>query len=569
MATSESEVKVETVSASPVVQIRKAKKGDSLIDGVLRVLSSVRFGIIMLSILLICCMIGMLIMQVEVEDFPKYYEKLTPSQRFLYTKLGLFNIYHAWYFTLLLSITALNIILASIDRFPTAWQYIIKPKVNASPNFIRAQNYSAVVQGEETPDNLAKKIFTSWRGGSRIQAAVTYARLMVVLSLLILYLSFFLLFEHTIFFWLAIVVVSGLTVAFLIRGLRFDVRLTKDNDRFTVFGQLNAWNRLGAYVVHIALLTICLGGFLTSRYDVGGMMEIVPGEASRSFVTLKSTVEGPQNGQAQLPFEIECLDLQQKLVRPEGGLEATNTIDWLSYIRIKDGNFQQDALVHLNNPYDYKGYRLFQSKFTAFGYARSIDVRFEPLNGEPAREITIPRNGVVNVDGIGEVMYQNFFPDFQITTSGPTSQSPDYKNPAAQLEIKTPSGKKRGAFAFNSQLAERFLSDTKGQGSDQENMLLVNGHKVILKDFEKAAVGHTLAIQYDPGRVPAYIGFLMLCAALCGVFFFSHQRIWAVVEAKGAGSVVHFGGNTNRNKPAFEERFNSLVEEVKGGIKNE
>ena len=96
----------------------------------------------MLVILLICSIIGMLVMQVQVEGFQDYYKRITPAQRLVFGKLGFFDIYHSWYFTLLLAVTGLNIILASIDRFPAAWQYIVKPKLNASPNFIRAQNFN-------------------------------------------------------------------------------------------------------------------------------------------------------------------------------------------------------------------------------------------------------------------------------------------------------------------------------------------------------------------------------------------------------------------------------------------
>ena len=37
-------------------------------------------------------------------------------------------------------------------------------------------------------------------------------------------------------------------------------------------------------------------------------------------------------------------------------------------------------------------------------------------------------------------------------------------------------------------------------------------------------------------------GFGMLGMALSSVFFFSHNRVWALVEEKGAGDVVVFGG---------------------------
>jgi len=73
------------------------------------------------------------VMQVNVEGFQKYYSHLKPAQKLIYGSLGLFDIYRSRYFTLLLAITGLNIILASIDRFPAAWQYIRKPKLTAAP----------------------------------------------------------------------------------------------------------------------------------------------------------------------------------------------------------------------------------------------------------------------------------------------------------------------------------------------------------------------------------------------------------------------------------------------------
>src|SRR5512138_3025888 len=82
----------------------------SVVDSLLKLLSSVRFGLVMLGILLACCMTGMLIMQINVEGFQKYYNALSPAKRIVYGRLGLFDIYHAWYFSLLLAITGLNII---------------------------------------------------------------------------------------------------------------------------------------------------------------------------------------------------------------------------------------------------------------------------------------------------------------------------------------------------------------------------------------------------------------------------------------------------------------------------
>jgi cytochrome c biogenesis protein len=543
MATTETELASTTevpLAAAPAVKVI-TKKGDSVLDKVLGLLSSVRFGIVMLSTLLLCCMIGMLVMQVNVDGFQKYYANLKPAQKLIYGALGLFDIYRRgaplppspvrfldayWpaylnYFQLFLAITGLNIILASIDRFPAAWQYIVKPKLTASPKFIAAQMFTAEAAEHADPKGIAEEIRKAWR-------------------------------KHG-----------------------FRARINEENNRVTVFAQRSVWNRLGAYVVHVALITIFTGGFMTSRYGVGGSMEIKPGKTSDKFATSEVLLDGARESQAVLPFQIECTDLQQKLIKEEGGLDNSNTIDWLSYIRIvdKQRNVSQDMLVHLNNVGDYRGYRFFQNSFLPVGNAREITITFEPAagGGMALPPVTIRRNGSAEVPGVGTVRYVNFYPDFDVDNSGPTTLSRDYNNPAAQLEITGPEGKRTMSFAFNPQLAEQYLTKANEKVGKEggENPLLVNGNKIILRDFEKVSLTHTLTIQYDPGRTPVYMGFTLLVMALCGVFFFSHQRVWAVVEPNGKGSKIYFGGNTNRNRPAFEGRFNSLVQSVTGGLKNE
>ena len=466
---------------------------ESLIDRGLRLLSSVRFGIVMLLLLLTCCVIGMLIMQQNVEGFSQYYQRLSPSQRELYGKLGLFDIYHSSYFTFLLAITALNIILSSIDRFPTTWRYIRKPRLQATANFIRAQMFNTSREANGTPEKAAEKI-----------SAVC-------------------------------------------RELGLRPKLGKGGDEITVFAQRNAWNRLGAYVVHLALLTIFVGGFLTSRYGVGGTMEIKPGQASNSFVTFDSGLEGGGAAEARMPFEVECTDLQQQLVRPEGGLDVMNTIDWLSFVKIKESGAEVPALIHLNSPFDYRGYRFFQSSFEPIGYARQITIA---VDGDKGRAVTIERNGAAEIEGLGLVRYVNFYPDFTVEHGHPANASDDYNNPAAELRIVSPDGRVRTAFAYSA------AGTLGGEAVDD---------KITLKSYEKVATSHTLTVQYDPGRLPVYVGFALLAVSLSGVFFFSHQRVWAVIEPDGKRSRIHFGGNTNRNKAAFETRFDYLVQASIGG----
>src|SRR3954471_15033695 len=112
-------------------QPKAASESESFVTRALNLLSSVKFGVIQLVLLAAACMVGMLIVQQNVDGFDKYFANLTPAQKFLYGKLGIFDIYHAWYFNALLLVLSLNIVLASIDRFPTAWTYVSRKKLDA------------------------------------------------------------------------------------------------------------------------------------------------------------------------------------------------------------------------------------------------------------------------------------------------------------------------------------------------------------------------------------------------------------------------------------------------------
>ena len=100
----------------------------------------------MLCILVVLAMIGMLIMQQNVQGFETYYASLTPAEKLVFGALGIFDIYHSWYFNFILIVLSLNIVLASIDHFPAAWSYISRPKLDASKKWLLGQKQSAARQ---------------------------------------------------------------------------------------------------------------------------------------------------------------------------------------------------------------------------------------------------------------------------------------------------------------------------------------------------------------------------------------------------------------------------------------
>jgi cytochrome c biogenesis protein len=465
------------------------------ITKLLNLLSSVRFGVVMLVLLVIASMIGMLVMQQNVEGFDKYYAELTPSQQLLWGKLGWFDIYHVWYFNALLLILSLNIVLASIDRFPKAWTFISRPKLDAGATWLKGQEQHATLQMEgESRRGVAE----------RITAAC--------------------------------------------KNVGFKTKITEKGNKTFVFAEKDRWNRLGAYAVHVALLTIFTGGFLTSHFGRTGQMFLKPGMTSNEMMETQFDLDQQKPVTLQLPFEVTCTDIQQKLIKDDGPITANNTIDWMTRIRIKDEAGERDALVHMNAPFDYRGYRFFQASFAPAGKARTVTVRLTPEQGGDTLDVTLPRDGSITLPDGTRIALADFWAD---VSQGPEENvdTSDYSNPAAVLSVTAPQGQPERAFAFPPGMAENAPIAKRA----------IAGYTYRLINFEKAAVAHILSIQHDPGSTVVYIGFALLGLTLIAVFFFSHQRVWALIEDKKPGEYeVIMGGNTNRNRLAFETRFKRL-----------
>ncbi|HEX8685350.1 MAG TPA: cytochrome c biogenesis protein ResB, partial [Pyrinomonadaceae bacterium] len=259
----------------------------------------------------------------------------------------------------------------------------------------------------------------------------------------------------------------------------------------------------------------------------------------------------------QLPFEVECTDIEQKLIRKEGSISQDNTLDWLTRIKIKDPERgETEALVHLNRPYDYRGYRFFQASYIADGKARCVRLRVTPQSGGEPQEVVIPRGGSAALADGTRVEFKDFAANF--TVGGRGDEEPEqavYNNPAATLAVTTPGARPVKAVAFTPEMAERAPFAKQP----------VAGYTWRLVDFEKAPKLHILAVQKDPGATVVYTGFGLLALTLASVFFFSHDRVWAVVEEKGEGQFeAVLGGNTNRNHLGFGDRFRRLVAALGG-----
>ncbi|HUK86997.1 MAG TPA: cytochrome c biogenesis protein ResB, partial [Terriglobales bacterium] len=98
-------------------------------------LASVRTGIILLILVGAVAAAGTVILQRPATDPDQIQRAYSPGLLRWLDALGLTNVFHSWWFALLLALLSLSIVLASIERFPTAWHYFARPYRRPEPHF--------------------------------------------------------------------------------------------------------------------------------------------------------------------------------------------------------------------------------------------------------------------------------------------------------------------------------------------------------------------------------------------------------------------------------------------------
>lgn len=511
----------ETIKSRPTAQRRSVP----IVNRVLDFISSVRFGVVQLCFLVVLALAGMLILQQNVQGFDAYFVSLTPAEKLVFGALGLFDIYHSWYFNLALLTLSLNIILASIDRFPSAWSYIRDPKLTATRDWLLNQNENSVINFDKLTDAEAAEKIKKTFDAAGLKAVITET--------------------------------SSIEYGLDSEGKK-DFSVVNNKPATVVFGQSGKLNRIGAYIVHVALLTLFLGNFVFYTTSFDADVRMIPGEKTDEIQLIKFNLDKKEKFTVKLPFSMECTDIQQRLIDEKGSIDVTNTLDWRTQLKIDDpqyGVIVEDA--SLNKPLVYRGYRFFQAQTIPVGHARTIALDLTPQNGGAPIRANIVRNGSTALADGTKIDFADFEPDFTFGQDGkPDTKSGDYNNPVAVLNVTPPGGEKTRVFAFAQKLA-----DNIPVGAPKA------GYKWRLAEFEKTPLAHILSIKYDPFNasiIAWYFGGFGLVGALMFVFFFSHKRIWAHIQKRDDGTTeVVLGGEANRNQLPFGDKFKKIVDELK------
>jgi cytochrome c biogenesis protein len=301
-----------------------------------------------------------------------------------------------------------------------------------------------------------------------------------------------------------------------------------------------------------------MGHFVANQTGFNADVRMIPGEQTNQIQLIKFELDKKERYNVQVPFSLECTDIEQKLIDPQGEIDVSNTLDWRTQVRIDDPQYGLNTYdVSLNKPLDYRGYRFFQAQTVPVGSARKIMLDLVPQDGGQKISVEIPRGGSTKLADGTNVEFQEFLPDFFLNNKGQAdTRSGEYRMPAAVLGVTPPTGSPMRVFAFGGATADNIPVGAPKLG-----------YKWRLADFERSPYAHILSIKYDPysaSFIAWYIGGFGLIGALIFVFFFSHKRVWARIEPAADGEhSITIAGEANRNHAAFEDKFDAIVNSLK------
>ena len=207
-------------------------------------LSAVRTGIILLILVVIASAAGTFILQRPTTEPDQIQRAYSPQMLAWLDRLGLTDVFHAWWFVVLMGLVCLTIVAASIERFPNVWRFFARPYRRADSHF----RSSLPIKKQISISNPEQALAAAHR-------------------------------------------------VFQKQGLR-PQHIVEDN-QVSLFAERNRFSLLAVYIVHASLLLIFLGGIVDAVWGYRGFLALTNGQQA-SQIQL-------QNGSTRaLPFAIRC-----------------------------------------------------------------------------------------------------------------------------------------------------------------------------------------------------------------------------------------------------------------------
>lgn len=304
----------------------------SPVDRIWSVFASVRLAVIVFALIALTSIVGTLLEQngdaaKNLKIVAKFTgESAAPKMYAVLDAFGFTDMYHSWWFILLLYLFAANLIVCSLERLPRIWKIVREPIAPLS----REQAQTLPVRREVT---IRQK-------GAGASASVIAA----------------------------------------MRSAGFAPRETTapDGGGVQVIAEHGRYSRLGVYLTHLSIVIILAGAMIGMKYGFNGQLNLLEGTSS-------GVAYFGQEKEMPLGFEVKCEDFAVTYYDKSDTPKSFRS--WLTIL--ENGkpvliNGKETTEIEVNAPLRYKGITFYQS---SYGFAPNRDAIFKfALTGKDGKK---------------------------------------------------------------------------------------------------------------------------------------------------------------------------------------
>ena len=445
------------------------KRNESPMDRVWSFFTSLKLAIFVIIILAVSSIVGTIIEQNQPME--KYRQIYTDGAIRFFEALSLFDMYHSWWFLLLLVLFTVNLICCTIDRLPRVIRVVRNPKTTLDGNLEKSLGLV---------DRWKKK-------GDLSELGETYREAM---------------------------------------GKGFArPRVTEDNGTLHLYAEKGIVSRFGVYVTHLSIIIIFIGAIIGNVVGFKGFANIVEGQSVRTIPTRGGT------NHVDLGFSVRCNKFWVDLYPSGQPKEYSSDLSV-----IENGREVMRKKIEVNDPLQYKGIWFYQSSYGPAG-ASTVTLAVKNSDGGRGETIFLSPGQKKKIPGYGQISAVDYKTDFQGL------------GPALLVVLEKPAEPPAEFWLLKA------YPEFDRQRKDSRYLSFAGINEIFYTGLQVAR---------DPGVNIVWVGCTLMVIGIMIAFFMSHQRLWIRLSRGADGRVeVVLAGSTNKNRLAFEKKFEKIQADMK------
>lgn len=516
--------------------------------------ASVKLALSLLLALAVFSIAGTILPQ---NQHPAVYQQMLGDYAPLVRLLGLDDMYHAWWFLALLALLAANLVVCSLDRLPTTLKALRKDPDHELDHPRKAGKELLLAVAPEQAAQSARLILAKAVG---------------------------------------------------------PVHQKEAQGRVTLFAQRGAWSRFGVYIVHASVLIIFAGAIIGLLWGFDGYMNVSEGGQ-------ENVVRLMRGGELPLDFAVR-LD-KFSIEHYQNGM-VSEYRSKLSFV--KDGKALLTRDIVVNDPAKFEHVDFYQSSFGYDLGRAELLIGSQRLQLPPGGRAGLADGGMVTLRPNPQLVnqgadYAGVWAQLLLSTPGQGPRSlalfgPDSDRPALSAQISQMDTTEDEQNIY----LKRLVITIFGLGAPQRVEFTGPGHKHLagggeawLMDFSplmnmgmfyqgpmarlglhlpgqdpldltafKAKDGAAadqapppvrltkaeliaytgLQAKFDPGVWFVWVGCVSMVLGFIVAFYFSHRKVWIIIERHDGGSRLSLAGGANKNRAGLGLLLNKIALEL-------